>query len=159
MADVCSNLTFHGVSQDLQLRLQGSLPAKDYDEPVAGVESAGCLLDSMISALNPLSKLGRSNRTSLNSKTTILSGLCTHRLVASWLWQGNRLGTPFGPSVEAADAYERDLCNFVDALLACLRFRGRKIHQFLNKEKPSSPGFEHAHPRVEGFEPGTEWVR
>ncbi|CAK9014501.1 unnamed protein product, partial [Durusdinium trenchii] len=30
--------------------------------------------------------------------------------------QGNRLGTPFGPSVEAADAYERDLCNFVDAL-------------------------------------------
>lgn len=29
--------------------------------------------------------------------------------------QGNRLGSPFGSRV-AADAYERDLCNFVDAL-------------------------------------------
>eukprot|EP00434_Breviolum_minutum_P039159 symbB.v1.2.034763.t1/scaffold4498.1/size38904/4 len=30
--------------------------------------------------------------------------------------QANRLGTPFGATVQAADAYERDLCNFVDAL-------------------------------------------
>ncbi len=35
-----------------------------------------------------------------------------------YLFQANRLGTPFGATVQAADAYERDLCNFVDVPLA-----------------------------------------
>ncbi|CAE7308439.1 LRRC74A [Symbiodinium natans] len=43
--------------------------------------------------------------------------------------QGNRLGTPFGPTVAAADAYERDLCSFVDALSRATELRALSLAQ------------------------------
>jgi len=43
--------------------------------------------------------------------------------------EGNRLGTPFGPNVAAADAYERDLCNFIDALSRAKELRALSVAQ------------------------------